>query len=299
MYIFLVGEYAPPVSRKRPLESSGQQTNSIKYFKPSTVADEFSSVVDQVTKLLQSCDPSQLVEKCKFIMGSDVYSISFFSADQLKQLKKYNNTPMLLQELSHLWSWSNHSVLRVLVGSCDKAVKLLNEFDCCLDPLEPVTSYPVSEIAPKNVTIQTTLGMKCKKDNINEFSLQNVIDMGSLVVNRCDLTHHCPQLLGIITTEGSVILNWSIPKCISHLISSKLLQHSSYFYEKGVLEFTIPPHIQIDTGKMVDLDVSFVYIQILIEIITFYILFNDPHLHQFLCITSYECESQYVLYRCA
>ena len=183
-------------------------------------------------------------------MASDVHNIRFFSNDQLTQLKEYKSTPMLLQELSHLWSWSNHSVLRVLVSHCDKAVKLLDEFDCHLDPFEPISSYPVSEIVPTNATTHTILEIKC----MQQFSLQGVIDMGSLVVSRCGVTKHCLQLLGV--AQGSVILFWSIPKRVLHLISAQVLQHYNCFYEKGVLEVLLHPHVRIDVSRMADLNVS-------------------------------------------
>lgn len=204
--------------------------------------------------MLQSYDPRLLVEQCESIMASDMHGISMFSNDQLNQLKEYTNTPLLLQELSHLWTWSDHSVLRVLVGPCDEAVKLLDEFDCHLDPLEPISSYPASEIAPKNATTQTILEMKCNKDDIHEFSLQNVMDMGSLVTNKCDLTQHCLQLLR--AAQGSIILYWSIPKCVSYLVSTTVLQHYNYFCENGILEVVIHPHVQIDTSETADLEVS-------------------------------------------
>ena len=249
-----VGEHTPTVTRKRPLELYDQKNDSLKYFKPSAVADEFSCVVDKISQLLQSYDPRLLVEQCESIMGSDVYNISLFSNDQLDQLKEYTNTPLLLQDLSHLWSWSNHSVLRILAGSCDEAIKLLDEFDCHIDPLDPITSYPTSEIVSKNPTTHTILELKCDGNDMHEFSLQNVIDIGSLVVNKCDLTQHCPQLLKV--TQGSIMQYWSIPKCVSHLVSNKVLQHCSFFYERGVMEVTIQPHVRIYTSEMGDTDVS-------------------------------------------
>ena len=229
---------------------------SLKYFKPFTVADEFSNVVDQVTRLLQLYDPGLLIEHCKSIKSSSVHGISFFSKDQLQQLKEYRNTPLLLQELSHLWSWCNHSVLRVLIGCCDEAVKLLDEFDCHFDPLEPIASYPVTEVAPINATTHTTLEIKCNKGNLQEFSLQNAIDIGSLVIDKCDITQHCLQLLG--ATQGFITLYWSIPKCVLHLINTKVLQHCNYFHRKGVLEIIIHPYARINTSRSADLDVSYV-----------------------------------------
>ena len=225
--------------------------------KPSTIADEFTHITEQMTKILQSHDPKLLVKQCGTIMAiaSDhVYNVKLFSDDQITKLKNYNNTnvSLLLQELSHLWSWSNHSVLRVLVGFCDEAIKLLDEFDCHLDPFEPIASYPVLEIKPTNVTTQAVLKVKFAKD-ISTLVLQDVFNMCSLVMSKCDVTQYCPQLLATEQIQGFITIYWSIPKCVVNVIGSKVLQHSNNFYEIGVLEVQIYPDIHIFTNFNVSL----------------------------------------------
>ena len=221
----------------------------MKYLKPFTIADEFSYVTDQITKLLHLDDPKLLIERCKVVMASDyVYGIKFFSDDQIIQLNCYQSTPLLLQELNHLWSWSNHSMLRVLVGGCDKAVKLLDVFDSYLDPFEPITSYPVFETTPTDATSQTTLIVKFTRD-IQEFTLQVVFDLCSLVVSNCGITLYCPQLIATQHTQDIIIIYWSIPKCVINLIITKVLQHESKLYNMGMLEVTIYPDTKIIIGN--------------------------------------------------
>ena len=236
--------------------SSDVQICIMKYLKPFTIADEFSYVTDQITKLLHLDDPKLLVEGCKTVMASDdVYGIKFFSDDQIIRLNCYHSTPLLLQELSHLWSWSNHSMLRVLVETCDKAVKLLDVFDSHLDPFEPITSYPVFETVPTDATSQTTLIVKFTRD-VQEFTLQVVFDLCSIVVSNCGITHYCPQLIATQHTQGFIIIYWSIPKCVINLISTKVLQHSSKLYNMGMLEVTIYPDTKIITGNIANSNVS-------------------------------------------
>ena len=223
---------------------------------PAAVADEFSYVAEQITRLLQSHDSKVLVEQCESIMASD--GIKLFSDKQIKQLNRCNDLSVLLHELSHLWSWSNHSMLRVLAGFSDEVIKLLDEFDCHLDPLQPITSYPVFEIIPTDPTSQTTLNVKFSK-SITKITLQDVFDKGSLVVNHCGVTQYCLQLIATQQDKGSVTIYWSIPKCIVNLISSAVLQHSSKLYDLGVLEVTIYPDIKIITGNIANLKVSVVF----------------------------------------
>ena len=235
------------------LESKDHKIHFLRYFKPFTVSDKFSSVVNQVTKLVQSCDPKLLIEQCKSLKCSDVHDIRFFSEDQLNQLKEYRSTPLFLQELSHLWSWSNHSVLRVLVGFCDEAIRLLDEFDCQLDPLEPIMSYAVSKEAPINLTTHAILEIKCNGSDIQDFSLQNAMDISSLIINKCNISQYCLKLL--MATQGFITLHWSIPKCVMYLINARVQQRCSYFHKKGVLEVVVHPCVRINTSGIPDLDV--------------------------------------------
>ena len=185
-------------------------------------------------------------------MASD--GINFFSDDQIKQLNNYSNTSLLLQDLSHLWSWSNHSVLRVLVGFCPEAIKLLDEFDCRLDPFEPITSYPVFEIIPNDATAQVVLNVKFA-EGTSKVTLQDVFDMCSLVVNKCDVTQCCPQLIATQQAQGFITIYWSIPKSVVNLITSKALQYSAKFYDMGILEVKIYPDIKIVIGAVFDFKV--------------------------------------------
>ena len=140
-------------------------------------------------------------------------------------------------------------MLKVLVGFHGEAINLLDEFDCHLDTIQPITSYPVFETIPINVTSLTTLNVKFVK-GIAEITLQDVFDMCSLVVNHCGITQYCLQLIATQHGQGSLTIYWTIPKCIVNLISSTVLQHSSKFYDLGVLEVTIYPDIKIITGNI-------------------------------------------------
>ena len=233
-----------------------EKISTTEYLKPSTVADEFFYVTEQITQLLQSHDPKVIVEQCEAIMASNhAHGIKFFSDEQVNQLNGYNTTPLLLQELNHLWSWSNHSMLRVLVRACDKAVKLLDVFDSHLDPFEPITSYPVFETVPTDATSQTTLIVKFTR-NVQEFTLQVVFDLCSLVVSNCGITHYCPQLIATQHVQGFIIIYWSIPMCVMNLIRTKVLQHESKLYDMGMLEVTIYPDTKIITGNIANPNVS-------------------------------------------
>ena len=242
-----------PVSREMSLTPTEMK------IQPAAVADEFSYVTEQITVLLQSHDPKVMIEQCEALMASDHdHGIKFFSDDQIEQLKYCSNTPLLLQELDYLWSWSNHSMLRVLVGFCGEAIRLLDEFDCHLDTHQLITSYPVFETIPTDATSQTTLNVKFEKREA-KITLQDVFHMYSLVVNHCAVTQYCLQLIATQQAKGFVTVYWSIPKCVVNLISSTVLQHSSKLYDMGMLEIAIYPDIKIITGNIAKPKVSMLF----------------------------------------
>ena len=253
MHILFIASHARHALSAGTYLSSTSDDWQTKYFEPSTVADEFSCITEQVIKLFQSHDPNVLVEELEAIMASDKHDIKFLSDDQVEQLREYSNTQSLLNELNHVWSWSNHSMLRVLVRSCDEAVKLLDEFDCHIDPFQLIKSYPMFEIIPPNATTHTTLSVKYNKCIL---TLQDVFDMCSHIINKCTVTHYCPQLLGTEYTQNFSAIYWSIPKCIMNLVIRKALQHSSHFYDMGIIEVVVYPDTHIITGKVTDLSVS-------------------------------------------
>ena len=255
--VALKERYTPPGATNGLSTSVNQQ---MRYLEPSTVADEFSCITEQVIKLFQSHDPKVLVEELEAIMASDKHDIKFLADDKVEQLRKHSNAQLLLQDINHLWSWSNHSMLRVLVASCDAAIKLLDEFDCHLDPFEPIASYPVFEIMPTDPTTYTTLNVKAKK--VSKITLQDVFDMCSVIVNKCGVTQHCLQLIATQAQNAhdTVIIYWSIPKCVINLIIRKVLHHSDSFYDMGMVEVEIYPDIHIATVNVTNLYVSLLHL---------------------------------------
>ena len=226
--------------------------------KPAAVADTFSYFSEKIIELLQSHDPKMIMEQCEIIMASYHIPIKLFSDEQIEQLNYCNSAPLILRELSHLWSWSNHSILKVVLGCYKEAVKLLDEFDCHLDPFQPITSYPVFEVLPTDPTSQTTLNVKFVK-SVDKITLHDVYNMCSLVLNKCGITQYCLQLIATQHAEGFVGIYWSIPKCVVNVISSTVLQHSSKFFDMGVLEVEIYPDIKIITGNIIKHKVSVVF----------------------------------------
>ena len=205
----------------------------------------FLYLIDQVNKLLQRYE-LELVELCDSLKASDVHNINLFSVDYMKELSKCDS---MLMKLSSYFTWSNHSVLRVLAGCSSEAVKLLDEFDSNLDPLQSVTSYPIpclySNMITSDTSTYTILAVRCKVE-LYECSLQYVYDVQSVMIEKCYITQHCLQLLAV--RSDPTILYWTIPKCVVDLINTNVPLHSDSLYSRGILEVLVYPDLLLTTG---------------------------------------------------
>ena len=221
------------------------------YYNPSLVYIAFLFLIDQVSKLLQCYDVKKLVEQCENIMACEEENIKLFSDDQIKKMSKCCSTLSLLRNLNYFFSWSNHSILRMLlVESLSEIYKLLDEFDSRLDPLQSIASYPIpyfsSDMIPIDTSTHTLLAITCDQE-LYECTLQYVYDMQSVMMEKCHITQHCLQLLAV--RSDPTIFYWTIPKCVVHLIFKQAPQHSEYLYSKGMLEVLIYIKPVLTTGN--------------------------------------------------
>ena len=238
----------PLKSRKRRLSS---EQNAIKSFKCSSISEKFLKLVERLNELLKHHDPKIIIEHCTNIMASDACDTPLFPAEFIKSLQRYNHTPSLLKVLGSFWTWSDHSILRTLLEFDDEALKLLDEYESQLDPLKQLSSYslpiPAACMTPCAGSTHTVLAVKCAQQ-YHQCLLKHVFDVRSSIVNKCDITPHCLQLLA--TNSGSTVLCWLIPKSVAILIVSKVLLKSHSFFKEGILEVSILPRTLISTGAV-------------------------------------------------
>ena len=226
---------------------SGCQCDSRSTANVSTVLVLYFHLIDQLEELLQSYDYGMMMEQCRSLMASDQYDIKLFTSDQIKSFSWYNNT-MLLRKLC-LFAWSNCSILRTLVHYCSEATKLLNKFESNLDPCKQIACYPIpclsSDMIPNDTSTYTILAVRCKVE-LYESSLQYIYDVQSVMIEKCDITQHCLQLLAV--RSDPTILYWTIPKCVVDLINTNVPLHSEYLYSRGILEVLVYPDLLLTTG---------------------------------------------------
>ena len=220
------------------------------YFKPSLVHIAFLCLLDEINELLQYLDVEALIAQCKNVMACEKENIKLFSDVQLKKLNEYNSSLLILSSLNSFITWNNHSILRVLLSKLSsEAVQLLDKFDSRLDPLLSIASYPIphfsSGMVPDDTSTHTVLAMRCDQELYN-CTLQYVYDMQLVMMEKCDITQHCLQLLAV--RNDPTILYWTIPSCVVNLISKQVPLHSEYLYSRGILDGLVYSKLLLSFG---------------------------------------------------
>ena len=211
----------------------------------------FLYLIDQINELLQ-CHKPELVQQCKALKASDTHSINLLSAAQIKELSECDT----LLKVGSLFTWSNYSVLETIAAGChsEAVMRLIKEFECKLDFYQPITSYPIpclySNMIPSDTSTYTILAVRCDKE-LYHCTLQYVYDVQSVMIEKCDITQHCLQLLAV--RSDPTILYWTIPKCVVDLINTNVPLHSEYLYSREILEVSMYP----DLVLTIDDDICF------------------------------------------
>ena len=215
--------------------------------KASIVLVLYFHLIDQLVELLKSFGYEMMMEQCSSLMASDHNNIKLFTSHQLKTFSQYNNA-ILLRSLC-FFTWSNCSMLRSLTSYCSEAVKLLHRFEYNLDLLQPIACYPIpylsTDMIPNSTSPFTILAIRCKIE-LYESSLQHICDVQSVMVEKCNITQHCLQLLSV--RSDPTIFYWTIPKCVVDLINTNVPQHSEYLYSRGILEVFVYPDLLLTTS---------------------------------------------------
>ena len=222
------------------------------YIKAASVVTSFFQVVDLIKQLLQFCHVQIFIDHCRYLMASNEHNIKLFSNDQIQKFSECSSTLLLLQKLSSFFTWSNHSTLRALVDQCSKAVDALDRFDSRLDSSQLIASYPIphfsADVLPNNIDTYTVLAVRFDKE-LYQCTLQYIYDVQSAMIEKCDITQHCLQLLAV--RSDPTIFYWTIPKCVVDLINTNVPLHSEYLYSREILEVLVYPDLLFTTGDNV------------------------------------------------
>ena len=219
------------------------------YHPSSSLHILFLDVIDQIEELIQPYDAAFVTEACKSLKASEARRINLFSESQIKNLSDYRgNTALLLRLLSFLFTWCDHSILREVVSFSNEAIQLLDEFDSFLDPFNTIVSYPICmfslSMVPSEDSPYTLLAIRCNKE-LWQCSLQYVFNIRSTLVELCEITQHCLQLLAV--QSDPTMFYWNIPRSVVTLISTNILKHIEYLCSQEIVEMVVFPKQRLFT----------------------------------------------------
>ena len=226
----------------------------------------FMDLIDQLCEILESNVPDAteiLKRKCSELSASVSRRIKLFTPGHLKCLYQCIHVTMLLRALSPFLTWYSHSILSVLVESCNnpEASELLNNFNAKFSDTQlitkseiPVPSYVMLPDDNSSYTILTT------KINTNTFavSLKYINEVKYTMTDKFKITEHSFQFLAM--NKDPFIFYWIILKAIVPMICAQMYQCQEHFKEKDLTEICIYPSTVFKIDGCVKLG-SLVYLE--------------------------------------
>ena len=209
-------------------------------------------LIDNLCKLLESCDPGVFIDECFRLIASYNFNITLYSHEALKEFGEYHNVPIILRHLMCYCTWCDFSVVLKLLEICDclDGVRLLQNFKRMIDFTKPIMEYPISNpdslMIPSESSPYTVMVTKYELVN-SPLSLKHIEVIKSLITEKCEITFISCQFLA--TTNDSQVFHWLIPKSVVPLIVNKVQEHSSYLHKSGIKELCLYPYITGDNRK--------------------------------------------------
>ena len=215
----------------------------VKCINPSDVDKEFYYLSGHVIELLNCCHPELLIKWCENLMAFEDCDCKLLPRYFVFRLRQLKSSLAILKMMSLFWSWSNHSVLKCLAGFSEVATALLEEFDSRLYLNSLITKYPIPlpdpSMIPHNNSSFTVLTLKCNRKL--QVTLQEVYDIQSMIIEKCEITQHALQLLAV--QSSPLMLQWMTSKYVVEFINCNLRKHRKYFASKGFTEILIHPNM--------------------------------------------------------
>ena len=226
----------------------------------------FMDFIDQLCEALESNVPDTIEifkRKCNELMASTSRRIKLFPPAYLKILYKCTHITMLLRVLSPYLTWCSHSILSLLVESCNNAevLELLNNFNVNINETQPLSSCaiptPSYVMTPDENSSYTILTTKIKT-NYSSMTLKDISEVKHTMADKFKITEHSFQFLAM--NKDLVIFYWIILKAIVPIICAQMQQCQEYFKEKGWTEICIYPSMLFKIDGHVKLG-SLAYLQ--------------------------------------
>ena len=198
--------------------------------------------IDELCKLMESCDPAVFIEKCANLMASNHHNITLFSDKVLKEFGEFHNASVMLRYLMCYCTWCDLSMIQKLLEACGypDGVKLLENFKNQIRPIA-VYSIPSSHslMIPSDASLYTVMATQYEFD-CSPLSLKHITEIKLLITESCEITPISCQFLAI--NDDSQNFHWLIPKNVVPLIVSKVRENWNYLFKHGIKNISIYPN---------------------------------------------------------
>jgi len=197
--------------------------------------------VDNLCKLMESCDPGVVLDKCSSLMASDVHNIPLFSSDFLKEINDYRDVSVMLRYLMCYFTWCDLSAVMELfkLFNYPSGIKLLLKFNRRVGSI-PFANYsiiiPESLMVPSGSSTYTVMVIFISFTEI-KFIPYDITKIKLMICRICEIIIAC-QFLGM-DYYNSTVLYWLIPKSVASLILSKAQENWGYLYDHGIRKLSI------------------------------------------------------------
>ena len=195
-------------------------------------------LVDNLCKLMESCDPGVFLDKCSNLMASDAHNIPLFSSDFLKEIDDYCDVSVMLRYLMCYFTWCDLSTVVELLKTCNYpgGVEMLQKFNDWVKVTEPANYHvfiPESLMIPSGSSTYTVMVILTEMITIP----WNIERIKLKLYRICKITLIACQFLGM--DYDSKVLYWLIPKSVASLILSKAQENWEDLYIYGIRKLSI------------------------------------------------------------
>ena len=198
---------------------------------------QYLCLIDDLCKLMESCDPGVFIDKCASLMTSYSLNITLFSDEVLKDFGEYHNASIMLRYLMCYCTWCDLSIVLKLLEICDYpyGIRLLQKFKHMIDFSKSFTEYPISFpnslLIPSDSSHFAVMVTKYEPEFF-PISLKHIEVIKSLLTENCEITNMSCQFLGV--GINSQTFHWLIPKSLAPLIVSKVQENFDYLQRNGI-----------------------------------------------------------------
>ena len=221
---------------------------------------KFLHLVDRIVDLAQTWSPETLITSCTKMVAND-HQHPFFSTEYLEKLSSHRRTISVIRRLSFLWTWKDHSILNHLVGFCEEAVSMLDNFDSQIKYLQPIhkpslfpySSNAVFDVTSTNLQLYRKLILFIQFDkDLNYFtpSLEDLNNIQMVFAVQCKIA---PLVLQLLVMEDSATnqvtrLHYMIPQCVVSDVILNMRKNQDSLFNNGIVKIEIPGLVMC-TGK--------------------------------------------------